>query len=188
LSLLNLSGTAIEKIPSSIERLVGLFSLYLDDCKSLMCTPSAIICKLKSLKIFHVTGCSKLEKLIENEGEMEYCLEELKYLSISGAAIRKLTCLSRMKNLQSLCFSGSRVIRKHDVGFGHLLGRKSPEPLRLVLPSLRALCSLVTLDLSDQNLCEGDILDDICCLSFLGYLDLSGNNFVALPASIQCLF
>ena len=86
-----------------------------------------------------------------------------------------------------LFFRGSPVIRKHGMGFGRLLGRKSPEPLRMVLPSLRTLCSLETLNLSDHNLCEGDIPDDIGYLSSLQCLFLSGNNFVSLPASIQCL-
>ncbi|KAK9943934.1 hypothetical protein M0R45_009523 [Rubus argutus] len=74
---------------------------------------------------------------------------------------------------------------KHDVGFGRLLGRKSLEPLPLVLPSLRAFCSLVDLDLSDHNLCEGDIIDDIGCLSSLEQLDLSGNNFITLPTAFN---
>ncbi|KAK9944031.1 hypothetical protein M0R45_009615 [Rubus argutus] len=128
-------------------------------------------------------GCSKLEKLLDNVVEME-CLEQL---WISQTAIRELPFLLHMKNLKTLDFSGSRVIRKHDVGFGRLLGRKSLEPVPLVLPSLRALCSLVALNLSDHNLCEGDIPDDIGCLSSLQQLNLSGNNFVTLPTSIQCL-
>ncbi len=46
---LYLDGTAITKLPTSIEHLTGLASLSLRDCKSLVCLPS-IIFNIKFLK------------------------------------------------------------------------------------------------------------------------------------------
>ncbi|CAL2277139.1 unnamed protein product [Prunus armeniaca] len=57
----------------------------------------------------------------------------------------------------------------------------------IVLGSLNGLCSLGKLDLSCSGLREGDLPNDIGCLSYLKELELSGNNFVSLPASIGCL-
>ncbi|XP_008237534.1 PREDICTED: TMV resistance protein N-like [Prunus mume] len=57
LSKLGLSGTAIEKLPSSIGRLVGLTSLDVRNCTNLLGLPSAI-CNLKSLKALYADGRS----------------------------------------------------------------------------------------------------------------------------------
>ncbi|KHG04105.1 TMV resistance N [Gossypium arboreum] len=53
-----------------------------------------------------------------------------------------------------------------------------------MLPSLSGLCSLRELNLRDCSLCEGDIPSDISGLSSLEFLDLKGNNFISIPASI----
>ncbi|XP_021821338.1 TMV resistance protein N-like isoform X2 [Prunus avium] len=168
--------TAIEQIPSSIEHLVGLVYLYISNCKSLLGLPSAI-CKLKSLTTLAMRGCSKVDKL---SGELD----------LSGSAMREP--LVAMKNLKNLTLRGSVASRDGIwCGLDWLFGiRKSvdPDPWRLVLSSLNRLGSLTTLDLSDCNIGEGAISDDIgCCLSSLKRLDLSGNNFVSLPSSIRFL-
>jgi Leucine-rich repeat (LRR) protein len=56
-----------------------------------------------------------------------------------------------------------------------------------VLPSLSGLCSLEVLGLGACNLREGALPDDIGYLSSLRSLDLSQNNFVSLPKSINQL-
>ncbi|XP_039032334.1 disease resistance-like protein DSC1 [Hibiscus syriacus] len=56
-----------------------------------------------------------------------------------------------------------------------------------ILPSLSGLSSLIELNLRDCNLCEGDIPNDISCLSSLVMLNLSGNNFISLPDSLTRL-
>ncbi|KAH1084167.1 hypothetical protein J1N35_023928 [Gossypium stocksii] len=56
-----------------------------------------------------------------------------------------------------------------------------------MLPSLSGLSSLRRLKLRDCSLCEGDIPRDISGLSSLKELDLSGNNFVSIPASLTRL-
>jgi Leucine-rich repeat (LRR) protein len=50
--------------------------------------------------------------------------------------------------------------------------------------SFAGLSSLVSLDLSDCNLLDGAIPDDLSCLSSLQSLNLSGNKFTSLPNSI----
>lgn len=55
-----------------------------------------------------------------------------------------------------------------------------------MLPSLRALRSLESLNLSDHGLSDGAIPDDIgYCMSSLRLLTLSGNDFVGLPSTIK---
>ncbi|XP_040936049.1 probable LRR receptor-like serine/threonine-protein kinase At4g36180 [Gossypium hirsutum] len=56
-----------------------------------------------------------------------------------------------------------------------------------ILPSLAGLSSLTKLKLRDCNLGEGDIPSAISCLSSLTNLDLSGNNFSSIPASLTRL-
>ncbi|CAL2276094.1 unnamed protein product [Prunus armeniaca] len=181
LKMIFISESAIEQIPSSIEHLVGLHYLSISKCKSLLGLPSAI-CKLKSLTSLNMPGCSKVDKL---PGEMG-CLEEL---NLRRSAMREP--LVAMKNLKILSLRGS-VASRDGIGWGidPIFGiRKNPDPERwgLVSSSLNRLGSLTDLDLSDCNIGEGAIPDDIGCLSSLKALDLSGNNFVSLPSSIRFL-
>ncbi|CAL9020018.1 unnamed protein product [Prunus brigantina] len=178
---LNLGRTAIEQIPSSIEHLVGLNCLFIRECKSLLGLPSAI-CKLKSLTMLHMSGCSKVDKL---PGEME-CLQTL---DLVGSGMREP--LVAMKNLHSLYLCGS-VASRDGIGWGvgRIFGiRKKPDPERwgLVLSSLNRLGSLTRLYMRDCNIGEGAIPDDIGCLSSLKELGLCGNNFISLPSSIRFL-
>ncbi|XP_048436763.1 TMV resistance protein N-like [Pyrus x bretschneideri] len=175
-----LSETAIEKIHSSIGHLVGLKELCLMDCKNLLNLPRAI-CNLKSLRHLDVGGCSKIDKL---PGDMDH----LERLDCRDTMTEPLV---GMKNLRFLVFEGSGA--KARERWGHLLsfrlGKSRPDPpdWGLVLSSLNRLHSLRQLYLVDVELCEGDIPDDIGCLSFLERLDISGNNFVSLPESIRHL-
>ncbi|TQD82780.1 hypothetical protein C1H46_031657 [Malus baccata] len=176
-----LQGTAIEKIPSSIGHLVGLEDLNLRNCKNLLNLPRAIF-NLKSLRWINVMGCSKLDKL---PGDMDH----LERLECGDTMIEPLV---GMKNLKELTFECEPVAKARE-GWGLLrllgLGKSRPDPpcWGLVLSSLNRLCSLRELFLRDCQLCEGDIPDDIGCLSFLERLNLSGNNFVSLPESIRRL-
>ena len=58
-SKLYLDGTAITKLPTSIENLTGLVSLNVKDCKNLMSLPSTFF-NMKWLKDLNLSGCSKL--------------------------------------------------------------------------------------------------------------------------------
>ncbi|CAN6555719.1 unnamed protein product [Malus baccata var. baccata] len=180
-SVIYLDRTAIEKIPSSIAHLVGLNSLSISDCKNLLNLPRAI-CNLKSLTYLNVMGCSKLDKL---PGDMDH----LKDLKCGDTMAEPLV---GMKNLEDLFFKCEPDAKARE-GWGLLrllgLGKSRPHPpcWGLVLSSLNRLCSLRMLYLEDCELCEGDIPDDIGCLSFLEDLYLDGNNFVSLPESIRRL-
>ncbi|KAL6195615.1 hypothetical protein ACLB2K_031233 [Fragaria x ananassa] len=104
LSVLSLDGTAIEEAPPSIECLIGLISLVLRDCKSLLCLPS-VLCSLKSLRSLNMSGCSKLVKFPDSAGQIE-CLKEL---DLSGTAISELpSSIVLMKNLEVLSFRGCK--------------------------------------------------------------------------------
>ncbi|RXH86811.1 hypothetical protein DVH24_022084 [Malus domestica] len=100
LELIVLSGSAIEEIPSSIEHLVGLKVLDLDNCKNLKKIPefgeqmkylelialsgSAIeeipssIGHLVGLKVLHLDNCKNLEKIPEFGEQMKnFAIEEI---------------------------------------------------------------------------------------------------------------
>uniref|UniRef100_A0A2N9GNB1 TIR domain-containing protein n=1 Tax=Fagus sylvatica TaxID=28930 RepID=A0A2N9GNB1_FAGSY len=95
---LYLDGTAITKLPTSIEHLTGLISLNLRDYKNLVCLPSTIF-NSKLLKDVDISGCSKLERLPENLGNAK-SIEEL-YLD--GSGITKLpTSIEHLTGLTSL--------------------------------------------------------------------------------------
>ncbi|KAM5558828.1 TMV resistance protein N-like [Rosa sericea] len=153
------SGTASEELPSSIEHLVGLTYLFINNSKSLQSFPGTAIFKLKSLRELRMSGCPKLKKLVENTGETKD----------KPPALRQI-------------FGGLHM------GFTGLFKRKSPKPVCLALPSPGALPFLGELYLDYCNLCQGVIPDDIgYCLPSLKRLHLGGNNFVSLPPSIKCL-
>ena len=82
---LDLSKTAIEHVPSSIEALFRLTYYSLRGCKKLWSLPSNI-CKLKSLWELDLHGCSKFE----NFPEILEHMQNLSILSLSKTAIKRL--------------------------------------------------------------------------------------------------
>ncbi|KAI5312277.1 hypothetical protein L3X38_041450 [Prunus dulcis] len=182
LSFLLLSGTSIEKLSSSIGCLVGLTNLFLMDCENLAGLPSEI-CNLKSLACLNASGCSTIDKLPENMGDMEF----LCVVQLDGTSIRQLPRSTvSLKKLGYLYLGGRSGSQRDKSRFRWLLPRLY-ERNALVLSSFDGLCSLKILNLSDYGLCEGDLPSDIDCLCSLVELKLSGNNFVSLPASVGCL-
>ncbi|CAL2275724.1 unnamed protein product [Prunus armeniaca] len=173
LSELFLDKTAIEEVHTSIECLTGLTLLNLRDCRNLDGLTSNI-CKLRSLKSLNLSGCSKLEKLPQNLGKID-CLEEL---DACGTAISALpSSISRLENLKVLSLCGCKW-----------MPRKRTRSLGLLLPNTDSgLRCLTLLNLSDCNLQEEKILENLGCLSSLVSLNLSKNNFVTLPKSIRQL-
>ncbi|KAL6316015.1 hypothetical protein AAG906_015431 [Vitis piasezkii] len=154
-----LYGTAIKKLPSSIQHLSGLVPLNLRECKSLAILPHSIR-KLKSLQALILSGCSKLDNLPKGLGPTRF-----RKLEAAGTAIKELPpSISLLENLEVLSFED---------GFQ--------------LHSLFGLRSLRKLNLSDCNILEGAIPNDFSSLCSLEYLDLSRNNFVTLPASLNQL-
>jgi len=162
---LRLDGTGVEELSSSIHHLIGLEVLSMNNCKNLESIPSSIGC-LKSLKKLDLSGCSELKNLEKVESSEEF--------DASGTSIRQPPApIFLLKNLKVLSFDGCKRIAVS------LTDQR--------LPSLSGLCSLEVLDLCACNLREGALPEDIGCLSSLKSLDLSRNNFVSLPRSINQL-
>ncbi|KAB2634755.1 TMV resistance protein N-like [Pyrus ussuriensis x Pyrus communis] len=184
---LSLDGTGIECMPSSIEHLTSLSLLDLRDCKNLKCLPSAIG-NLRAIKSLDVSGCSNLAKLPESLGKLKF----VEKINLSGTAIKEFpSSIALLKNLKALIFRGMEGPSRRP-WFMSLPFRLMPtgslnHSISLFLPPLSGLCSLMELDLSGHNLCEGAIPNDIGCLSSLVSLNLSGNDFVNLPTSISQL-
>ncbi|XP_021810909.1 TMV resistance protein N-like [Prunus avium] len=209
LEKLNLEGCRnLVEIHPSIAVLKRLRTLDFSNCKSIKNLPSEV--KMDSLEYFSLRGCSKVKKIPQFARQMtklsmlfldgtaieeipssiECLMEALEYLDLAGTVLKEP--LVMMKNLKLLSLRGSIAKPRRWSGLAGLFGiRKSPEPRPqpwgLVLSSLNRLCSLLELDLSDCDLSEGDIPNDIGCLSSLRELYLRGNNFVSLPASIRSL-
>jgi hypothetical protein len=166
---LRLNGTAIAELSSSFHCLAGLVLLSMNSCGNLESIPSSIS-GLKSLKRLDVSDCSELKNIPENLGE----LESLEEFDASGTSIRQPPAsIFLLKNLKVLSFNGCKRIAVNLTD--------------QVLPSLSGLCSLEELDLRACNLGEGAVPEDIGCLSSLRSLNLSRNNFVSLPKSINQL-
>ncbi|MBA0861039.1 hypothetical protein Goshw_023810, partial [Gossypium schwendimanii] len=82
---LDLSGTTLKELPSSISNLIGLVYLSLNDCENLVCLPDSFY-KLKSLERLTLQGCSRLEIFPEVMDTMEW----LRDLDLSGTALKEL--------------------------------------------------------------------------------------------------
>ncbi|TYI03282.1 hypothetical protein ES332_A11G327000v1 [Gossypium tomentosum] len=96
---LDLSGTALKELPSSITNLIGLKDLRLNNCQNLICLPNSFY-KLKSLELFSLEGCSRLEIFPEIMETMERLYE----LDLSGTALKELP--SSIANLIGLKYLG----------------------------------------------------------------------------------
>ncbi|XP_016650480.1 PREDICTED: TMV resistance protein N [Prunus mume] len=84
ITVLDLSFTAIEELPSSIETVFGLTAIKLTYCKSLVSLPN--IWKLKSLKSLDLRHCSKFK----NFPEISEAIEHLEFLNLSGTMVKKV--------------------------------------------------------------------------------------------------
>ncbi|KAF3961736.1 hypothetical protein CMV_013679 [Castanea mollissima] len=182
LSELYLNETAIKDLPLSVELLTGLIKLDLRDCKNLSSLPNACYSSM-SLKILTLSGCSKLDALPENLGN----LEGLEELDVSGTAIKYLpTSINHLKNLRVLSLRGCKGLSPKPsnklFSFPSMQQRRSPDPAAMLEFSLSGLWSLTELDLSYCNLQA--IPNAFDCLSSLLKLNLEGNHFVSLPKSM----
>uniref|UniRef100_A0A2K1Y3J6 ADP-ribosyl cyclase/cyclic ADP-ribose hydrolase n=1 Tax=Populus trichocarpa TaxID=3694 RepID=A0A2K1Y3J6_POPTR len=167
LEVCTLSGCSkLDKFPDIVG---NMNCLSMNNCKNLESIPSSIS-GLKSLKRLDVSDCSELKNIPENLGEVE-SLEEF---DASGTSIRQAPAsFFLLKNLKVLSFNGCKRIAVNLTD--------------QILPSLSGLCSLEELDLCACNLGEGAVPEDIGCLSSLRSLNLSRNNFISLPKSINQL-
>ena len=182
LSKLCLSETPIKDLPLFVEHLTGLIELDLRDCKNLSSLSNACCC-LMSLKILTLSGCSKLDELPENLGN----IEGLEKLDVSGTAITGLPLsVVQLKNLEVLSLRGCVGLSSKSVNkllsFPLMQRKRSPNPMGMLVCCLQGLWSLTKLDLSFCNI--RTIPDVLGSLSFIKQLNLEGNNFVCLPESI----
>ncbi|KAL6329283.1 hypothetical protein AAG906_015487 [Vitis piasezkii] len=153
-----LDHTGLRDLPSSIEHLNGLVLLKLNICKKLASLPETI-CKLTSLQTLTLSGCSELKKLPDDMGSLQYLVN----LGANRSGIQELpNSITLLTKLEVLSLSSLT------------------EGLRLSF--LTALYSLKALNLSDCNLLEGALPSDLSSLSWLKYLDLSGNSFITVPS------
>lgn len=163
LSELHLDGTAITKLPMSIQHLCGLILLNLSGCLNLLCFPEIICSRLTSIKVLNLSGCSLVDQIPENIGNLEY----LQDFDVSETAIKTIPCsIRQLKNLESLFFRGCKLeegaISGDDIG---------------------CLFSLQKLDLSENNFVS--IPESICQLFQLRELLLNNcYNLLSLPRNL----
>lgn len=101
LTVLDLGGSAIEVVPSSICFLPILARLDLYGCKKLKSLPTSI-CKLRSLESLVLHGCSNLEEFPEIMDTMN----RLDFIELSEAGIKKLPeSIENLVGLKILCLN-----------------------------------------------------------------------------------
>ncbi|KAI3799703.1 hypothetical protein L1987_35002 [Smallanthus sonchifolius] len=158
LGAIHASGTWIKQLPNSIGNLSDLRFLSLTNCCSLKSLPNSV-CKLRSLRVLLLTDCLNLQELPENIGD----LSRLEDITFSGTSITQLPdSIQKIPYLLTLLLSNCKQLKR-------VPGRK------LGLPWIQVLA------LSDCNLSDDDIPNDIWELSSLRVLDLSKNIFSCLP-------
>ncbi|TYG47751.1 hypothetical protein ES288_D11G365900v1 [Gossypium darwinii] len=158
LKMMNLKGSQNLMKTPDFTTASNVEILILEGCTKLMdVLPSIGV--LKSLKLLNLRDCKCLRTLPTKIG-----MESLETLIISccSSLVRFLKIDGKMERLKTLDLSNCYKIEYFPV-------------------------NLQQLNLRDCNLCEGDIPRDISDLSFLRCLDLGGNNFTSIPASLTGL-
>ncbi|XP_042962528.1 disease resistance protein Roq1-like [Carya illinoinensis] len=107
LTSLNLSGTAVEELPLSIDNLTKLDKLYLDKCKNLKRLPINIILRLQHLRDVGIfVGCTNLVKKMGSttmEDEISSNEEQLQELAPPTNSSNGSSALQVLLNRQN-CF------------------------------------------------------------------------------------
>ncbi|CAK7323781.1 unnamed protein product [Dovyalis caffra] len=183
---INLDRAAIIEVPLSVGCLDRLCELRVTNCTKLESLPSSI-CKLKSLGIINLSGCSKLKKFPEIFENMD----GLRELVLDGTAIKMLPSsiehlvglcslhLNACKNLAGIPESLCNLTALHNL---HLSGCSKLEKLPRNLKNLKHLEEL------KASRCDRlEIPADLNSLSSLCSLDLSCNKFERMPTAINQL-
>ncbi|KAF7850683.1 hypothetical protein BT93_L5106 [Corymbia citriodora subsp. variegata] len=108
LQKLDLKGTSIEELPTSIENLVSLEEMELSYCKKLAILPTSIY-RLQNLRSLELGGCSKLIKFPKEEDLSEPHAKtgfpKLKFLNLSECGLSEVeflendSCFPFLRNL-----------------------------------------------------------------------------------------
>lgn len=180
------SCTSLSKVHPSIGFLRQLKLLHLQHCKSLERLADEM--RLESLEYLNLFGCSRLNRFPGFVGHMTSLISL--YLGWTGIKELPLSfkSLSSLVNLDiSYCSRLEKIPKNMIGGMKHLeslfaAGSGSDLISLLMMPnSLSSLSSLTSLSFSNCNLSDGAIPNDLCCLSSLKYLNLSGNQFTRIP-------
>jgi Leucine-rich repeat (LRR) protein len=179
--------TSLSKVHPSIGFLRRLKGLYLRGCKRLKRLPDEIC--LESLEVLNLSRCSRLNKFPDTIGNMtslrtlflgRIAIKELplSFKSLSSLVSLNISHCSRLEKSPKNLISGMECLEEFCVaGSGSDL-------ISLLMPnSFSGLSSLRYLDFRNCNLLDGAIPNDLCCLSSLDYLNLSGNKFTRIPDS-----
>lgn len=177
------------EIPSFIKHLHKLSVLDLSECKKLSKLPNSI-CNLKSLESLNLSGCSQLETFPDIFEKME----NLELLDLNGTGITQLpSSIEFLVGLLELRLDNCINLSKLPDNLWRLtsldcLEISNPNPVTLSLPKFPSLvdfCYLQYLRLNDLHIVE--IPEDLGCLFSLERLELCGNDFETIPASIKHL-
>ncbi|XP_039170995.1 TMV resistance protein N-like [Eucalyptus grandis] len=94
-----LEGTGIKELPASIENLVSLEGMYIQDCKSLEHLPSCIY-KLQNLKHLQVSYCINLNEFPKYKDSVDPCmktgLSNLYCLDLTGCNLSEVEFLGNL--------------------------------------------------------------------------------------------
>ncbi|CAN7027118.1 unnamed protein product, partial [Brassica rapa subsp. trilocularis] len=116
LKTLDLSGTNLNELATTIEELSNLNILLLKDCTNLEVLPN--IKKLTKLDVIDVSGCSKLHKIEGSFEDMSYLCE----VNLSGTKVKtpelpketKITCLKHIILADGRRFEGEEWSKIRD--------------------------------------------------------------------------
>ncbi|KAH0672911.1 hypothetical protein KY284_023998 [Solanum tuberosum] len=171
---IHMGYSGIIELPSFIKYQTHITKLNLSSMKNLVALPSSI-CKLKDLVKLQLVYNSKLESFPEEVGG----LVNLEELDASRTLIsRPPSSIVRLNKLKILLFGLPTLEERVDV----------EERVLFVFPHVNeGLRSLEILGLSECNLIDGGLPEDIGCLHSLKELYLNENNFEHLPRSITQL-
>ncbi|XP_068319221.1 disease resistance protein RUN1-like [Pyrus communis] len=184
LKSLNLSGTAVEELHSSIEFLPHLQIIQLQVCRRLSSISNSI-CKLKYLKKLDLSCCFKLEDFPEISEELEHLVS----LILQGTAIEMLpSSIEKLIKLQTLDLSDCRNLKDVPTSIYNLTNLKclyfsNCRQLEKLPSSSVGFLSLEVLDLKYSGILE--IPDSLVCSTSLRSLSLSGTKITSIPASIK---
>ncbi|WZZ75682.1 hypothetical protein YC2023_087052 [Brassica napus] len=185
---LNLQGTGVRELITldsfSNQDLGNLVILKLKNCSNLRSLPDMIT--FESLEVLNLSGCSELEKI-------QGLPQNLKELYLANTSINEIP--SSLCKLLTLDMENCKRLRHVPMDL-EVVTTTLPKvrelrhvytvmPLRLKLPSSvsRFYEQIVTLSLHKARL--EHIPEDICLMSLLKKLDLSGNCFRNIPVSIK---